>query len=718
MTPQHQHQILIMFSRHSLFIKHLPISKHTYSSYHLKSTPTSTNNNNVVNSKKTSSSSTKSKTARNIAHLINTHNPTWESSLSLSQTTILHTLRLIKTPSKALHFFIWAHKNGFTHTHQSYFLMLQILSMSRNFNTARNFLFSIEKKSNGTVKIDDKFFNVLIRGYANAGLFNESIKLFKNMKSVGVFPSVYTFNSLFVILLRRGRIGMVYELFDEMLKTYGVTPDNFTFNILIKGFCRNGKVDEGFRFFNEMIKSGCEPDVVTYNTLVDGLCRVGKVKVAHNVVKGMAKKSEDLNLKPNVVTYTTLIRGYCGKQEIDEALDILKVMVDGGLTPNEITYNTLIQGLCGAQKLDKIKEVLEGSLGGSHFVPDACTFNTLINAHCSAGNVNEAVKVFEKMAELKVQPDSATYGILIGSLCQKKNYEKSEKLLDELLEKEILLQDGGCKPLVAAYNPIFEYLCSNEKSATADRLFRQLMRRGTQDPSSFKTLIMGHCREGAFNAGYELLLIMLRRDFMPDAETYESIINGLLQKGEPKLAQDTLEKMLRSSHLPPTPIFHSILTELIKKSCVGQSASLVMLMLEKRITPNIGLSTDVVKLLFKNGTRDKATEIVRVVYENGYTLKANELIAYLYQSKRLLEAQEILILCLGRDQNIDMDICSSVIAGLCKIRKVSEAFELYYELLEKGVGKSLSCLKILRDALEAEGKSKEAKFVALRMPKQ
>ncbi|XP_074379549.1 pentatricopeptide repeat-containing protein At1g02060, chloroplastic [Apium graveolens] len=710
-----------MLSRQSpsLFIKHIPISQRTYSSHHLK--PATTNNNVVTSKKTSSSSSTKSKTARNIAQLINTHNPTWESSLpstSLSQTTILRTLRLIKTPSQALHFFIRAHKNGFTHTPQSYFLMLQILSQSRNFNSARNFLFSIEKKSNGTVKIDDKFFNVLIRSYANAGLFSESIKLFNNMKSVGVFPSVITFNSLFVILLRRGRIGMVYEVFDEMLKTYGVTPDNFTFNILIKGFCRNGKVDEGFRFFNEMIKRGCQPDVVTYNTLVDGLCRVGKVKVAHNVVKGMVKKSGDLNLNPNVVTYTTLIRGYCGKHEIDEALDILKEMVDHGLKPNEITYNTLIQGLCGAQKLDKIKEVLEGSLGGSKFVPDTCTFNTLMNAHCSAGNVDEAVKVFEKMAELKVQPDSATYSILIGSFCQKKDYKRSEKLLDELLKKEILLQDGGCKPLVAAYNPIFEYLCSNGKSATADRFFRQLLKRGTQDPSSFKTLIMGHCREGAYNAGYELLVIMLRRDFMPDVEIYESLINGLLQKGEPKLTHDTLEKMLRSSYLPPTPMFHSILTALIKKSCVSESARLVMLMLEKRITPNIGLSTDVVKLLFKNGTRDKATEIVRAVYENGYTLKANELIAYLCQNRRLLEAQETLMLCLAKEQTVDSDTCSTVIAGLCKIRKASEAFKLYYELLEKGVGKSLSCLKDLRDALEAEGRLKEAEFVSLRMPKQ
>lgn len=594
--------------------------------------------------------------------------------------------------------------------------MLQILCQSRNLNAARNFLFSIEKKSNGTVKLEDKFFNNLIRSYANAGLFHESIKLFKNMKSIGIFPSVVTFNSLFVILLQRGRTGMAYELFDEMLKTYGVTPDTFTFNILIKGFCRNSKVDQGFRFFKEMSRVGCEPDVVTYNTLVDGLCRSGKARIAHNVVKGMLKKSVDLN--PNVVTYTTLIRGYCGKQEITEALDLLKEMVDRGLKPNEITYNTLIQGLCEAQKLDKIKDILEGTLGGGHFVPDACTFNTLMNAHCSAGNVDEAMKIFKKMAELKVQSNSATYSILIRSFCQMRDFEKAEKLLDELEKKEILLHDDGCRPLVAAYNPIFEYLCRNGKTTTAEKVFRQLMKRGTQDPPSYKTLIMGHCREGTFEAGHELLILMLRRDFVPDVEIYESLIGGLLKRGQPKLAHDTLEKMLRSSHLPQTSTFHSILTELVKEGCASESASLLMLMLEKKIRQNISLSTDAARLLFKIGLRDKAFEIVRVVYENGYTLKMNELIVYLCQNKRLLEAREILLFCLGKDQSVDSEICSTVIAGLCKIGKVSQAFDFYYELLEKGVQKSLSCLKDLRVALEAEGRSKEAEFVAARIPKQ
>ncbi|KAK2988943.1 hypothetical protein RJ640_026211 [Escallonia rubra] len=665
---------------------------------------------------------TKTKLARTMAGLINAEpwSKTLESSLStlspsLSKTTVLQTLRLIKTPVKALYFFNWTHQHNFTHTHQSYFLMLEILGRNRNLNSARNFLYSIPKRSNGAVHLQDKYFNSLIRSYASAGLFNESIKVFMAMKSIGVSPSAVTFNSLLDILLQRGRTGMAHQLFDEMLRTYGVTPDTWTFNTLIRGFCRSNMVDEGFRFFKEMERFRCDPDVVTYNTLVDGLCRAGKVKIAHNVIKGMLKKS--LDLRPNVVSYTTLVRGYCAKQCITEALEVFEEMVGQGLKPNSITYNTIIHGLCEARKLDKVKEILEGMVGGGDFVPDTCTFNTFMNAHCDAGNLNEGLKAFEKMSELGVILDSATYSVLIRSLCQKMDFERAEELFDELAQKGILLDDAGCRPLVAAYNPFFEYLCRDGKTKKAERVFRQLMKRGVQDPSSYKTLIIGHCREGNFEAGHDLLVLMLRRDFVPDLETYESLVDGLLLKGDPNLAQETLEKMLKSSHLPRTATFHSILTGLVEKGFARESARLVMLMLERSIRQNINLSTDTVRLLFKSGIRDRAFEIVRSLYENGYTVKMEELIVFLCQSRKLLEAREMLLFSLEKDQTVDADIYSTVIAGLCKARRVSEAFGFYYELLDKGIQKPLSCLKDLRNSLEAEGRSKEAEFVARRMPK-
>ncbi|XWS32396.1 hypothetical protein CRYUN_Cryun23aG0155900 [Craigia yunnanensis] len=668
-------------------------------------------------------SSTKTKRAKSMARIVNCM--PWSSELessissmspSVSKTSVLQTLRLIKTPSKALQFFNWVQKVGFPHDAQSVLLMLEILGKQRNLNAARNLLLSIEKRSNGSVKLEDKFFNSLIRSYGKAGLFQESIKVFETMKSIGVSPSVVSFNNLLSILLKRGRTNMAKSVFDEMLSTYGVTPDVYTFNILIRGFCMNSMVDEGFRFFKEMERFKCDPDVVTYNTIVDGLCRVGKIGIAHNVVKGMSKKS--LNLNPNVVTYTTLVRGYCMKQDIDEALVVFQEMISRGLKPNRITYNTLIKGLSEVHKYDKIKELLEGMGEDGRFIPDTCTFNTLINAHCNAGNTDEALNVFKRMSELEVQLDSATYSVIIRSLCQIGDFEKAEEFFDELAKKEVLLSDVGCTPLVAAYNPMFEYLCGNGKTKKAERVFRQLMKRGRQDPPAYKTLILGHCREGTFKAGYELLVLMLRRNFEPGFEIYDSLISGLLQKGEPLLAHLTLEKMLKSSHLPQTSTVHSILAELLKKSCAQEAASLVTLMLDTRIRLNINLSTQTAKLLFARRLQNKAFQIIVLLYDNGYVVEMEELVGFLCQSGKLLETCKMMQFSLEKHQTVDIEMCSTVIEGLCNSKRLSEAFGLYYELVERGKHQQLRCLDNLRMALEAGGRLEEAEFVLKRMPNQ
>ncbi|CAN1194705.1 Pentatricopeptide repeat-containing protein At1g02060, chloroplastic [Linum perenne] len=663
--------------------------------------------------------------SKSMAQLIN-FNP-WsgelEASLSsinsspLSKTMVMEVLRLSRNPPNALEFFNWASRTGFPHDEDSYFSMLGILGRSGKLNVARNFLSSIEKKSNGAVRLHDKFFNVLIRCYGDAGLFNESLKVFSSMKSLGVSPSVRTFNSLFLILLKRGRTNMVDSLFDEMLHTYGVFPDAYTFNILIRGFCKNSMVDEGFRYFNQMVRSNCDPDVVTYNTLVDGLCRVGKVKIAHNVMKGMDKK----DVKPDVVTYTTLIRGYCVKQDIDEAMVVFQEMVDKGLKPNDITYNTLIKGLCEAKKVDKMNEVLDGALSCGRFTPDTCTYNTLMNTQCEAGKLDEALKVFEKMIELKAQPDSASYSVLIRSLCQNKDFGRAEKLFDELFKKKILLRDDGCTPLVASYSTILEFLCENGKTYKADRVFRQLMKRGRQDPNCFTTLITGHCREGTFEAGYELLMLMLRRDFLPEFETYQLLIEGLLQKGDPVLAQQTIEHMLKSGYLPTAATFHSILGQLLEQGFARESANFIKLMLDRKIRQSISLSTETVRLMLSRGYRNHAFEITAYLYENGFMIDMEKVISFLCGSGKLLYAQQMMLFWLdkaGKHHLIDIGTCNTIIEGLCKKKQLSEAFELFVGLADRNKHRELLCGEDLAAALNTRGKVEEANFVSKRTQNQ
>ncbi|KAF8080054.1 hypothetical protein N665_0979s0010 [Sinapis alba] len=490
---------------------------------------------------------TKSKLAMSLARAINSSDQFESSSLSslltepLSTTTILQTLRLITHPPNALCFFDYLSTVNFPHSPpHTFFLMLHLLSRSHNLNTARNFLSSIEKRSNGSVNLHPRFFNTLITSYVDAGLLRESLNLFHTMKKMSVSPSLITFNTLLSILLKRGKPGLALDLFCGMKLTYSVILDSYTFNILINGFCKNSMVSEAFRVFKYM---ECVPDLVTYNTIIGGLCRAGKVKTEHNVLNGM--------VEIDVVSYTTVVRGYCTKQEVDKALDVFnELVVTRGMKPNVVTFNTLIKGLSEAQRFDEIKQVLK--LGDDIvFVPDACTFNVLIKAHCDGEDVDAAVEVFREMP----RPDSASYSVLIRAMCLRREFERAERLFEELFEKEVLLLErDGSKPLAAAYNPMFEYLCANGKTRRAERVFRQLMKIGEHDPPSYRTLITGHCREGRFKGGYKLLFFFYCN---PNLFTLSRIIHlflgsstfhGRLLHGHHRQMEDSRRRQLDILH--------------------------------------------------------------------------------------------------------------------------------------------------------------------------
>ncbi|KAI4370344.1 hypothetical protein MLD38_018707 [Melastoma candidum] len=320
------------------------------------------------------------------------------------------------------------------------------------------------------------------------------------------------------------------------------------------------------------------------------------------------------------------------------------------------------------------------------------------------------------MKILKLLPDSATYSVLIRLLCQRREYERAEEIFDELSKKEIVLTESGCTPLVAAYNPIFEYLCKNGKTKKAEMVFRQLMKRGVQDPPSFITLIMGNCREGNCEAAYELLVLMLRRDYMPDFETYQTLMDGFLRRKNSLYAYNTLLKMLKSSYHPRSSTYHLILSDLIKGDHVNEAADLLILMLEKLVRQNMDLSTQVVRLLFSHGKRLKAIEVVKLLYKNNYAIGIEELVSFLYQRGKLLDAGELLLFGLRNNSRLDIDLCNTIIRGLSARKRLIEAFSVVYELVERERHQNLTCMTGLASALQADGKFVEAEFVRKRIP--
>ncbi|CAN6242818.1 unnamed protein product [Urochloa humidicola] len=569
--------------------------------------------------------------------------------------------------------------------------------------------------------------NALLRALAAAGRVRAATSLFRSIPA----PTPHSFNSLLAALLRRGRRRAASALLAVFLRCPDASPDVTTLNTLLHGLStasQRPSVPTLLRLLQFLPETyAFAPDAITYNSLLSALCRAGDLATARKLFDGIRVSEEGKNRRvseegkesgafPNVVTYTTMIRAYCAKGLADEALVLFKVMVANGVPPNRITYNTMVQGFCEAGRMELVKEVFEMD----SFKPDTCTFNTLMAAHYKEGRIEDAMKVFDQMTELHVRRDSASYSMVIRALCENGEFGRAEELVDEISEKEVLKKRGASVPLVAGYNPVFVYFCENGKAKKARMLFGQLLdRRSKVDFQAFKTLILGHCKEGNFEEAYELVLSMLKRELVPDSECYIAVIDGFMQKGRMKSAWEVLHRMLNSGLRPSTSTFHSVLLGLQKKDgCAKEAADLIEIMLERKIRQNVDLSTNLIDVLFKSDLNDRAYKITKRLYDNGYYIKMGKLIAALCEEKKFIDAAEFTLFSLQKHHELGVAIHSLVLDGLCMDGRASEAFRLFYELIENGRTSAVAAprsLVLLHHALKEAGKMKEADFVGKQM---
>ncbi|XP_004303223.1 PREDICTED: pentatricopeptide repeat-containing protein At3g02330 [Fragaria vesca subsp. vesca] len=126
-------------------------------------------------------------------------------------------------------------------------------------------------------KRDAVTWNAMISGFANFGLGEDALRIFKNMQLENVEPNHATFVS---ILRACGHIGNAEQglyYFRTMLSDYGLKPQLEHYSCMVDIIGRSGQVDEALRLIQDM---PYEPDDVIWRNLLS-ICKLhGNVQVA------------------------------------------------------------------------------------------------------------------------------------------------------------------------------------------------------------------------------------------------------------------------------------------------------------------------------------------------------------------------------------------------------------------------------------------------------
>nr|XP_027098337.1 pentatricopeptide repeat-containing protein At2g01740-like [Coffea arabica] len=200
--------------------------------------------------------------------------------------------------------------------------------------------FMMRKVCSGLMNVrpDLVTFNAMFNGFCKVGTVEELLVYMSLMWKVCV-PNVVTYGILVDTYCKMNNVNMAYRVFKDM-KSSGVFPNLQIFTSLIDGYCKAGELEVALGLYLDMRRNSVFPNVVTYSALIDGFCKRGMLEKTAYLFSRMLEDG----VEPNIVVYTSMIDGEFKKKNVDNALKYLSRMHDQGIRLDVTAYG--LWGYC------------------------------------------------------------------------------------------------------------------------------------------------------------------------------------------------------------------------------------------------------------------------------------------------------------------------------------------------------------------------------------
>ncbi|KAJ7978458.1 Pentatricopeptide repeat [Quillaja saponaria] len=199
----------------------------------------------------------------------------------------------------------------------------------------------------------------LLYGWSVQENVKEARRIIKEMKSAGVMPDLFCYNTFLRCLcernLQHNPSGLVPEALNVMMemRSYRIAPTSVSYNILLSCLGKTRRVKESCRILEIMKNSDCSPDCVSYYLVARVLYLSGRFGKGNKIVGEMIGEG----LMPDRKFYYNLIGILCGVERVNYALELFEQMKRCSLGGYGPVYDVLIPKLCRGGDFEKGKEL-------------------------------------------------------------------------------------------------------------------------------------------------------------------------------------------------------------------------------------------------------------------------------------------------------------------------------------------------------------------------
>ncbi|CAN0887663.1 Pentatricopeptide repeat-containing protein At2g34400 [Linum grandiflorum] len=272
--------------------------------------------------------------------------------------------------------------------------------------------------------------NSMISGYAQMGSARKAMRLFLDMRDLGIDPNEMTLVSVLGACGDLGNVDLGRSV-EEFVLDRKMVLNSYIGSALINMYGKCGDLVAARKVFDSMLKK----DVVAWNAMITGA-----------LIDMYAKCG---NLDDSVrVSWNSMISALAFNCRPQEALSLFRRMTreSGAPIPDEITFVAVLSACVHGGLVDEGRQLFEMMKPSFGVVPTIEHFSCMVDLLARAGLLHEAWEFIEKMPG---KPDEIVLGALLAACRKKKNEDVSERIYADMRRWEesanvrVLMRERG-----------------------------------------------------------------------------------------------------------------------------------------------------------------------------------------------------------------------------------------------------------------------------------
>ncbi|XP_071720240.1 putative pentatricopeptide repeat-containing protein At3g13770, mitochondrial [Rutidosis leptorrhynchoides] len=261
----------------------------------------------------------------------------------------------------------------------------------------------------------------LLDMYAKSGAIHEARFVFEDLPERDVV-------SWTAIISGYAQLGLdedALELFRRLLRE-GMTLNYVTYASVLTAVSGLAAYEMGKQIHSHVIRSEVPFYVVLQNSLIDTYTKCGQLTYARKVFDKMPERT--------VISWNAMLVGYSKHGMAKELTELFEVMKkDKKVKPDKVTYLAILSGCSHGEMENKGLEFFDEMNEKDGVVPDIEHYGCVVDLLGRAGQVEKAFDFIKKMP---IEPNAAIWGSLLGACLVHSNVEIGEIAGQRILEIE------------------------------------------------------------------------------------------------------------------------------------------------------------------------------------------------------------------------------------------------------------------------------------------